>query len=361
MYEEIHACVDRVLPRDLIIPAARRAVEENPGNIAPPPRTAPGADPPPEFLALPVGKLWPKTGRTLRVRFLGGDPAVQARIPHWAQVWSEFANINLVFGDDPDAEVRVSLDLDGRSWSYIGTDVLSILKDEPTMNFGWLTPEVEDEEYSRVVTHEFGHTLGCIHEHQNPAGGIPWNKEAVYAYYGGPPNMWDKATVDHNLFAKYDKVTTNFTEFDPKSIMAYPVPKEFTDGTFEVGLNTQLSDTDREFIGRQYPLQPKPEATLVVGGPAVQGDIGAAGEQDVYHFTVANAGVYSIETTGPTDIVMMLLGPNDPAQLAAWDDDSGQALNAHISKQLDPGAYDVRIRHYSKFGMGEYQIAVRAG
>jgi len=44
----------------------------------------------------------------------------------------------------------------------------------PTMNFGWLNEDSDEDEYSRVVLHEFGHSLSCIHEHQHPANGIPW-------------------------------------------------------------------------------------------------------------------------------------------------------------------------------------------
>jgi hypothetical protein len=361
MYEDIHTCVDRILPLDLRLAAARRSLAENPGNVAPPVRPAPGSSPTPLELALPIGKMWPHTGRHLRVRFLGGSQAVQDRIPRFAKVWEDFANIQLDFGNDPESEIRISLEPDGRSWSYIGTDILSIPRAEPTMNFGWLTEDTEDDEYSRVVTHEFGHTLGCIHEHQNPAGGIPWDTDAVYAYYAGPPNFWDKATVDANLFQKYDADTTQFTKFDPDSIMEYPIPAAFTNGKLVVGLNTHLSDTDKEFIGRQYPLQPKPEVDLEIDGPPVQGDIGTAGEQDVYHFTVATAGVHTVATAGPTDVVAMLMGPDDPTELVAWDDDSGQGLNARIRQHLEAGSYDLRIRHYSKAATGTYEVSASSG
>ena len=49
------------------------------------------------------------------------------------------------------------------------------------MNYGWLTPDSDDDELRRVVLHEFGHALGLIHEHQNPEGGIEWNEPAVKA------------------------------------------------------------------------------------------------------------------------------------------------------------------------------------
>jgi len=45
------------------------------------------------------------------------------------------------------------------------------------MNYGWLRDDTQDEEYSRVVLHEFGHALGCIHEHQQPKFGRVWDKQ----------------------------------------------------------------------------------------------------------------------------------------------------------------------------------------
>ena len=104
------------------------------------------------------------------------------------------------------------------------------------------------------MLHEFGHALGAIHEHQNPSAGIPWNKEAVYRYYMGPPNNWPREQIDNNLFRRYSENITNFSHFDSNSIMLYPIPAEFTtNGVAIGGRNSQLSELDIQFMKQQYP------------------------------------------------------------------------------------------------------------
>ena len=248
----IHTCT--VIPPDLSAEARRLAIEENPQNAMPafdalPPSAQADS---PLRLALTTAKKW-RTGRTLRVRFLDGDPRVHKKIEAYAHQWSRHANIKFKFGSDPNAEIRISCRLGEGSWSYLGTDALNIPKNKPTMNYGWLTPNSSDDEYSRVVLHEFGHALGCIHEHQHPESGIPWNKEAVYRKYMGPPNNWSKEQVDRNLFRTLDRGSTQFSKFDTQSIMIYPVPNELTLGNFEVGWNRHLSTRDKQFMRKVYP------------------------------------------------------------------------------------------------------------
>jgi hypothetical protein len=77
------------------------------------------------------------------------------------------------------------------------------------MSYGWLTPSRSTREYQRVVRHEFGHALGMIREHQNPAQSarFPWDKPKVYAYYA--QQGWSPDDVDFNIFDVYDEDEKN--------------------------------------------------------------------------------------------------------------------------------------------------------
>jgi hypothetical protein len=184
-------CYDRVIPeadQNLIEPVLSKMREEallhksgaetvrhafqtlDPSGVIPAPH-----------MAVIAAKAWP-AGSHLKCRFLEGSATQKAKVMHMAKMWEQYANIHIDFVTTTDEVVRIAFKADQGSWSAIGHDALNTKyfpKKEPTMNFGWLTDTTDDTEYERVVVHEFGHALGCIHEHQSPKEHLEWNVKAV--------------------------------------------------------------------------------------------------------------------------------------------------------------------------------------
>jgi hypothetical protein len=207
-----------------------------------------------ERAALVKGLKW-DPGSVITVSFLDGDAELQKRVRKVAEKWTApgMANLRFDFRAGPNTNIRISFQYSG-SWSVIGTSCKSITDlTQPTMNYGWLTPDSDDGEVERVVLHEFGHAVGLIHEHQNPDGVIHWNREQVINDLSGPPNNWDLDTIELNMFRPYAQSEVSTTPLDPKSIMMYPIPPEWTTDGFTVGLNAALSDQDKKFAREQYP------------------------------------------------------------------------------------------------------------
>ena len=302
--------------------------------------------------------LW-ETGRTLRVLFLDGETSVKTKVAEIAKEWEQVANLKLDFVRSGAAEIRISFLDKGFSWSTVGTDARTVPRTAATMNYGWLEPSTSLREYQRVVRHEFGHALGMIHEHQNPdaLSKIPWDRPKVYDYYA--QQGWDKAAVDHNIFAVYDVDETNFTTFDPTSIMQYAVPDSLTHGSFAIGWNTALSQTDRDFMRSQYPMASPGTVELTVDAPRFAADLSVGAEVDTYHFTVTEPATYIMTTAGPTDTLLTLHGPDDSAAVLTFDDDRGAGLNARIIRKLQPAEYWLTVRHKSLAGEGTYDIGIK--
>lgn len=213
-----------------------------------------------------------ETGSTLRVRFLGGEEYIQSQIKQIVKEWEEYANIHFDFVSSGSSDIRIAFRQGYGSHSVIGTRALDVPQNLETMNFGWFNLNTPYEEIRRTTLHEFGHALGLLHEHQNPETPIEWNSPKIYAYFFQTQG-WTKEEVDHNILNRYKVGQTNYVEFDPYSIMIYPIPAEFTLNNYSVGLNTELSQKDKKLIGELYPYTLKERLPIEINVPHTKAGI----------------------------------------------------------------------------------------
>ncbi|MFN2195142.1 MAG: M12 family metallopeptidase [Anaerolineales bacterium] len=195
--------------------------------------------------------LW-LPGEIIKIAFLDDDHELRHQVAAVAGIWVQPFMANLTFryiADPREADIRISFKKSG-SWSCVG-NTCRYIKDiqQPTMNFGWLNQDSAQAEIRRVVLHEFGHALGLVHEHSSPAAGIQWDRARVIQDL----SYWSPEKVETNVFNAYAAQETNFTAFDPQSIMVYPIPAAWTLDGFSVSMNDDLSPMDRVFIQQTYP------------------------------------------------------------------------------------------------------------
>ncbi|MFD1470448.1 M12 family metallopeptidase [Hymenobacter caeli] len=171
-----------------------------------------------------------------------------------ANEWSAYGNIKFILTTNKaTSDIRVAFRAGNGYLSAVGTHATeAAYVNHTTMWLQNLDKQPKDE-FKRVVLHEFGHSIGLLHEIQSPAAAsIKWKVPEVNAHfkklYG-----WEPDKVYTNVL---QIVPTNaYTKFDPLSIMVYAIPKELTTNlTADIEWPTALSKIDKETIVTYYPF-----------------------------------------------------------------------------------------------------------
>lgn len=252
-------CSIKMLPKDKWIKAADNAVVHNPinrPNISQMMRGMRGVTLSKPHLAVLTTKYWGVKGVKLRVGFI--DPASAAlkkKILSHMNAWGKFSNVQFVLSTNK-PQVRISFSTpppDNGYWSYLGTDILSVPANEPTMNLDGFSMNTPDSEFFRVVRHETGHTLGFPHEHLRAQIINKIDREKAIALFMRTQG-WTRAEVIAQVLTPISNSALMATaQADPKSIMCYDLPGSIMKNGNAVPGGTDIDSLDAQFAGSIYP------------------------------------------------------------------------------------------------------------
>lgn len=249
-------CSPKTLPRNRWIEAARIATDINPVNHPPVERlmrVVPGFDPKPVRIAVLTTKYWRSGGVKLTVGFLDDAPAdLRSRILQHMNAWAKTANVKFVQART-DPQVRIARVPNDGYWSYLGTDILSIAADKPTMNLEGFTMNTTESEFHRVVRHETGHTMGFPHEHMRRQLVAKIDPAKAIKYFGETQGWPPEEVRQQVLTPLEDSSLLGTANADPKSIMCYQIPGSITkDGKPIIG-GPDIDKQDYAFAAKIYP------------------------------------------------------------------------------------------------------------
>ena len=169
--------------------------------------------------------------------------------------WGAHGNVSFVTADI-DPQVRISRTPGQGYWSYLGTDVLLIPRDQPTMNLANFTMATPDSEFYRVIRHETGHTLGFPHEHTRREIVDRIDRAKAIAYFKRTQG-WDEGTVVSQVLTPLDNSALIATANpDPVSIMCYWLPASIMKDGKAISGGRDIDALDAQFAASIYPKSP---------------------------------------------------------------------------------------------------------
>lgn len=171
---------------------------------------------------------------------LAGTTHQRTKVERTIKEWERYAHVSFALAPVAEAKIRISFVPTDGNWSEVGTQhELYADGDEQTMNLGGLKTDGEfADDYERhVILHEFGHSLGLLHEHQSPAREGVITIEACKHHNINPSTYfliycrftacqryiqrgWSEQTVQANI-ALQDSVDmiTSYSKLDLDSVM----------------------------------------------------------------------------------------------------------------------------------------------
>jgi hypothetical protein len=253
-------CTPKSLSMSQLAAVARRSIEINPANAVQQRtvvRTPVGRRGGPRRLAVLIGRRWPASGVRLTVKFMD-NPAreLRARILRHMNAWAKTANV--VFTETTGTgQVRIARldsppDMAGY-WSYIGTEILEIPANQPTLNLEGFTMAVSEAEFRRVVRHEAGHTLGFEHEHMRSALVKKIDRAKAIAFFDRTQGWTPQEVEEQVLTPLKSKSIMGTAESDPLSIMCYQIPGSITKDGKPIPGGKDINPKDFAFAGSIYP------------------------------------------------------------------------------------------------------------
>jgi hypothetical protein len=308
-----------------------------------------------------------------------GTEALKAKVLKIANEWAEHTHLEFRRSRDSQAEIRVGFQLlpnrhDSGHWSYVGIESMhtNVPGGGKSMNLAITEHSLDTNRYDRsVVLHEFGHALGCIHEHQSAGrNGIRFDRDKTIAYFRQRYGWGAQQTID-NVLNRYNATDLlRFSDFDGDSIMLYQYDAAITVDNKGSKQNYELSNTDKSFISQLYGVtpvnqdggggeQPTPSGlrTITLGGESLRGALTPSEQVNTFAFRLTAPNSCRIRSHGYTQVGMRLYRA---ATEIPFKPTTPDLVNLEVMVSLSAGEYRLEIRPAYAGGVGEYEVSLKS-